>query len=232
MPPPPWRGARETSSPPQSFGVPFVAQRFVPYDFNTPAANPDYRRYFAVTDQYLAWCRMHACANAARRQWCDDGGHRVCKNECAVRSPNQTSTCRINDATITVQPEPPRAALATPKTGGPPLSATVVSVKAAAAAVAREANRSRMVDELKRQRRIRQLEKASRAPTAPPVPATRNASSSPKRKVMRVDAVKPLAPERLLRPPSPSLANVSSPHAIFSPDNVKQWRAFLATNTA
>jgi len=98
---PVWRAARP--SQPLLRVVPFVVPAFTPYNWAHPAEETDYRAYVRNNrgDKYLAWCRMHACANAARTAWCEAGGRAACRNECA-RDAN--STCRAADLSITVPP--------------------------------------------------------------------------------------------------------------------------------
>jgi hypothetical protein len=81
--------------------VPFVVPAFTPYNWARPNEEADYRAYVGNNrgDKYLAWCRMHACANAARTVWCEAGGHAACKKECAR---DGSSTCRAADLSITV----------------------------------------------------------------------------------------------------------------------------------
>ena len=96
---------RRAAWPPQPSlrGVPFTVPTFTPFNFYRPAEEADYRPYVGNNrgDKYLAWCRMHACANTARAAWCEAGGHAACRNECAR---DGSSTCRAADLSITLPP--------------------------------------------------------------------------------------------------------------------------------
>ena len=83
--------------------MPFTVPTFTPFNFYRPAEEADYRPYVGNNrgDKYLAWCRMHACANTARAAWCEAGGHAACRNECAR---DGSSTCRPADFSITLPP--------------------------------------------------------------------------------------------------------------------------------
>ena len=104
-PPPSPVAATPVRRPSQSSrrGVPFTVPTFTPFNFYRPAEEADYRPYVGNNrgDKYLAWCRMHACANTARTAWCEAGGHAACRNECAR---DGSSTCRPADFSITLPP--------------------------------------------------------------------------------------------------------------------------------
>ena len=56
----------------------------VDYDFQNPSNNEDYREVIGTSDQYKAWCEVHAKSkyNSQFDKWCDKGGRDKCKNEC------------------------------------------------------------------------------------------------------------------------------------------------------
>ena len=130
--------------------MPFSVPAFTPYNWARPTEEADYRAYVRNNrgDKYLAWCRMHACANAARTAWCEAGGHAACRNECAR---DASSTCRAADLSITVPPT---------------VDANTSVVDAATAAAEHE---------LARQRRAAQLSRRYNR-TAPPMLPLANAS--------------------------------------------------------